>query len=386
MKIVILGGGLMGPAAAYHAMSNPKVAQVIICDVDQEQLAGSVSRLGHLPGAEKLGVVRLDLNNREAAIPLIAGFDAVVAALPHSVSRLAIEIALQAGTPVVDLAKPNDTDLPPLKELAQSTGGTAILACGLEPGLTEMMARHLTEQLDRVDELHIKCGGIPKTPAPPLGYKIVFGGRQLPLHESDAGIVENGRLTMVPRYSGVEPVTFFGVGECEAYHEGFMPWLLDVPGLQNLQAGTQKTVRRPGYAAKIAVLKEMGLLSNQPVQVDGMAIAPKKLLNALLYPRVKLEAGEHDIVLFRVDVLGQKKGHPCRLRADIVDEYDDALGFTAMARTTAFTGAIAAQMIAGGMVQARGLLNPEQLITGQLFDYLLVELARQKITFHIPRE
>jgi lysine 6-dehydrogenase len=386
MKILILGGGLMGPAAAFHAMSNPKVSQVIICDVDQEQLASCVSKLNTIPEAGKLGIVRLDLNNREAAVNLIASFDAVVAALPQSVSRLAVETALQAGTPLVDLAKPDNNDLPALKKMTQSTGGLAILACGLEPGLTEIMARHLAEQLDRVDELHIKCGGIPKTPAPPLGYKIVFGGQQLPLHESDAYIVKNSTLKLVPRYSGVEPVTFSGVGNCEAYHEGFMPWLLDVPSLKNLRVGTQKTVRWPGYAKKISVLKEMGLLSKKPIQVDGADIVPKKLLDTLLYPHVKLEAGEHDIAVFRVEVSGQKEGRPCRLQADMVDWYDDALGFTAMARTTAFTGAVAAQMIAGGDIQARGLLHPEQIITGPLFDQMMAELARQNITFHITRE
>ena len=103
-----------------------------------------------------------------------------------------------------------------------------------------------------------------RNPPPPLGYKIVFGGQQLPLRETDAHLVENGQLRAVARYSGTEAITFSGVGECEAWHEGFMPWLLDLPVFKNLKAGTQKTVRWPGYAAKVTTLKEMGLLSEQP--------------------------------------------------------------------------------------------------------------------------
>jgi lysine 6-dehydrogenase len=268
----------------------------------------------------------------------------------------------------------------------EAAGTLVILGCGVEPGLTEIMACYLVEKLDRVDELHIKCGGIPEKPAPPLGYKIVFGGRQLPLRESDARVVENGELKPVPRYSGVETVIFPGVGECEAWHEGFMPWLLDLQALKGLKLGTQMTVRWPGYAAKVTVLKEMGLLSYEPVEVDGVQVAPKKLLDALLYPRVKLEEGERDITLFRVEAVGEKNGRPRRYKIEMVDRYDEALGFTSMARTTAFTGAIVARMIACGNVEAKGTLTPEQVITGPLFDRLVDELAAVNVRFDVATE
>jgi lysine 6-dehydrogenase len=248
------------------------------------------------------------------------------------------------------------------------------------------MARHLTEKLDRVDELHIKCGGVPEKPAPPLGYKIVFGGRQMPLREGDARIVENGQLKPLPRYSGAETVIFPGVGECEVWHEGFMPWLLDLDALKGLKLGTQMTVRWPGYAAKVRVLKEMGLLSHEPVEVDGVQVAPKKLLDALLYPHVKLEEGERDITLLRVEAIGEKDGRPRRYKIEMVDRYDEARGFTSMARTTAFTGAIVARMVARGEVKGKGMLTPEKVITGPLFDRLVDDLAAVNVRFDMTTE
>ena len=112
-----------------------------------------------------------------------------------------------------------------------------------QPGLTEIVARHLAEKLDRVDEMHIKCGGIPAVPSGPLNYKIVFGGRKLPLRDADARTVQNGELVPLPRYSGVETYNIEGVGEVEAWHEGFMPWLLELDALKGIKLGTQKTVR-----------------------------------------------------------------------------------------------------------------------------------------------
>lgn len=387
MKILILGSGLMGPAAAFKAMSAPDVSQVILCDIDQDQLKAAIRKLAGKPGAQKLGIVRLNLTNTAEAADLVAKFDAVVAALPWPVSVLAIRAALKANTPLVDLALPDAGDIPELRQATEAAGGLIILGCGLEPGLTEIMTRHLAEKLDQVQEVHIKCGGIPAEPAPPLGYKLVFGGTQLPLREADAWQVEHGQFKPVARYSGVEPVAFPGVGNCEAWHEGFMPWLLELPALKNLQTGTQKTIRWPGYAAKVTVLKELGLLSNTPIQVGGVKISPKQFLDALLYPKVKLTEGERDFTLFRVTVIGQKAGEARRLQADMVDQYDDSHGFTSMARTTAFTGAIVACMAARSELPSkRGLFHPEQLITGPPLERLLSELASNNIEFKVTEK
>jgi lysine 6-dehydrogenase len=386
VKILVLGSGLMGPAAAFNAMSDPQVSQVTLCDMNQQQLDAARSKLVGMEGGGKLATVLLDFNDQAATSRVMADFDVVVAALPSVAVPLGIRAAVAARRPLVDLSWPPETEVADLKRRVEAAGTLVVLGCGVEPGLTEIMARYLAEKLDRVDELHIKCGGIPEKPAPPLGYKIVFGGRQLPLRESGARIAEKGQIKPVPRYSGVETVVFPGVGECEAWHEGFMPWLLDLEALKGLKLGTQKTVRWPGYAAKVTVLRELGLLSQNPVEVDGVQVAPKKLLDAVLYPHVKLEEGERDITLFRVEVMGEKEGRPRRYKIEMVDRYDEMLGFTSMARTTAFTGAIVARMIARGNLEAKGMLMPEQVIVGPLFDRLVDELAAVNVRFDITTE
>lgn len=373
----------MGPAAAFNAMTDRAVTQVILADMSQTQLEAGIKQLAGKLGSQKLGVVRLDLSNQETTVQLMANFDAIIAALPRTASALAVQAALQAGKPLVDLTIPAEAYLPELHHLAETSPSLVILGCGLEPGLTELLARRLAEKLDRIDELHIKCGGIPVEPAPPLGYKIVFGGTRLPLREEDAWVVENGQLTKTGRYSGIETVTFPGIGECEAFTESFMPWLLDLPGLQNLRVGTQKTVRWPGYATKATILKEFGLLSDTPIAVDGVQVSPRRLVDTLLYPYVKMNEGEQDLTVFRVEAIGELEGNPCRLQADMVDRYDTELNFTSMARTTAFTGSIVARMIARGELTGHGLHHPEQIITGPHLERLLTELAALGIHFEI---
>ncbi len=386
MKILVLGSGLMGPASAYNAMTDPDVTKVTLCDMNQQQLDAAYDKLKGMEGGEKLTTIALDLSDQAATTELMAGHDAVVAALPKVAIPLGVRAAVAANTPLVDLSWPPPEQIEEVKQHVEDEGGFVIPGCGVEPGLTEIMARHLAEKLDRIDELHIMCGGIPAEPAPPLGYKIVFGGRNLPLREGEATICRDGALDTVPRYSGAQPVHFAGVGECEAWHEGFMPWLMELDVLKNLKLGTQKTVRWPGYAAKATILRDLGIFSPEPIDVDGAQVAPKALLDALLYPHVRLEEGEIDITCFRVEAIGEKDGRACQYKIEMVDWYDQELGFTSMARTTAFTGAIVARMIARGDIKAQGFLTPEKIISGPLFDTLVDELAAVNIRFEMTTE
>ena len=386
MKILVLGSGLIGPASAYNAMSDPDVTHVTLCDISQQQLDAAQAKLSSLKGGEKLSTLQIDARDQTATAKLMAGHDAVVGALDRPAIGLGIRAAVEARVPLVDLLWPFEEEALELKQLVGNAGTLAIVGCGVEPGLTEVMARYLAEKLDRIDELHIKCGGIPEEPAPPLGYKIVFGGKRMPLWEGESHIVENGALKAVARYSGAHAVHFPGVGEVEAWNEEFFPWLMDLEVLQGLKKGTQMTVRWPGYAEKASVLWELDLVSTKPIDVDGAQVAPKDLLDTLLYPHVKMEEGDRDITCFRVEAIGERKGRPCRYKIETVDRYDEELGFTSMARTTGFAGAIVARMAARGELKAEGMLNPDQVITGPLFDRLVEDLAAMEICFDLTTE
>ncbi len=386
MRILILGSGLMGPAAAFQALSDPAVAGVTLCDLHQAQLAEAVRRLPQLGENDRFATAELDITDQAAALGLMVDHDVAISALPQPASAAAIRAALRARRPLVDLTRPPQDEVAGLAREVKMAGGLAIIGCGVDPGLTEIIGRYLAEQLDRIDTLHSKCGGIPEKPEPPLGYKIVFGGRELPLHETEALVLEKGKLCRVPRYSGMEAVHFEGIGEVEAFHESFMPWLLELPVFKSLREGSQKTLRWPGYAQKIGVLRDLGLLGREPVELNGARVVPRDFLNALLAPRVRMTRTERDLTLFRVEATGEKNGRPRRYRVVMADRYDKKLKMTSMARVTAFTAAIVARMAARGDIRAAGLLPPEQVVAGALFDRLLAELAKHGIRFELTTE
>lgn len=390
MRILVIGSGLMGPAAAYNAMLDDAVERVTVCDLSDEQLEACREMLRDRPGADKVDYRRLDMNDGAETVAVMKDHSAGVAALPRAASMIAVPLALEAGMPYMDLTRLDIAGVPrealeALKARFADSRGYVILGCGLEPGLTEIMARHLAEQLDRTDALHILCGGIPERPAPPLGYKIVFGGKRLPLRASTARAVVDGRLVDVPRYSDPEPAVFEGVGDCEAWHEGFFPWLLELDALKDLRTGTQKTVRWPGYSAKVTALLELGLLSEEPLEVDGVSVVPKHVVDAVLYPAVKMAPEDRDITAFRVTAIGEKEGRPATRTAEMIDRYDERTGFTSMARTTAFTASIAARMAARGHLPHPGdpFVTPEQAVFGDGYHMLIDELERMDVRFRM---
>jgi len=386
MKILVLGSGLMGPAAAFNAMGDTNVTKVTLCDLDVAQLDAAKRKLSGLDGGDKVNTVQLDLSDEQTATELMTNYDAIVAALPSAAIPMGLRAAISAGTPWVDLSWPPGDQLDALKQAAEEAGVLVIPGCGVEPGLTEIMARYLAEKLDSVDEVHIKCGGIPAVPTGPLNYKIVFGGRKMPIRDEMSRIAQDGELSPVPRYSEVETFAVDGVGEVEAWHEGFMPWLLELDALKGIKLGTQKTVRWPGYANKIATLMDLGLLSQEAVTVGDIAVAPKAVVDAVLYPHVKLEEDERDITIFSVEVSGMKKGRPRCYRVDMVDHYDETLDFTSMARVTAFTGAIAARMVAEGKIEGSGFVTPEKVIKGKLRKRMVKELDKAGVEFTLTEE
>ena len=70
----------------------------------------------------------------------------------------------------------------------------------------------------------------------------------------------------------------------------------------------------------------------------------------------------------------------------MVDHYDETLDFTSMARVTAFTGAIAARMVARGQIDGAGFITPEKVIIGKLRKRMVKELDKAGVKFTLTEE
>ncbi|MGB6865746.1 MAG: saccharopine dehydrogenase C-terminal domain-containing protein, partial [Candidatus Aminicenantaceae bacterium] len=83
---------------------------------------------------------------------------------------------------------------------------------------------------------------------------------------------------------------------------------------------------------------------------------------------------ERDVTFLRVVVSGRKSGEPATHVFEMVDYFDEENNYTSMAKTTAFPASIAAQMILNGEITQRGVVFPEEIFLGELYEPFIAAL------------
>lgn len=141
----------------------------------------------------------------------------------------------------------------------------------------------------------------------------------------------------------------------------------------------EKTIRHREHVKGVETLKACGLLSWEPVEVEGQKVVPRRLLEVLLDERMKL-GGEKDATLLRIKVSGKKEGKGVSHVFEMVDYFDTERQYTSMGKTTSFPASIGAQMIMSGEISQRGVVFPEDVFDGDLYDPFMDGLAARGVT------
>ena len=369
MKILVLGAGRMGHGAVYDLVRQPDVERVTIAD--------AVAERAHLVAANagngKAHPVHLDVTGHGDVVELMRGHDAVLSCVVYKLNEQLARAALEANTNFCDLGGNNDVvdaELA-LDGEAKARGVNIIPDCGLAPGMVAVLVAHGLTRGD-FDEVHIRVGGLPLEPKPPLDYQLVFSVEGL-INEyvERARVVRDGKIVYVDSMTEVEDLEFpEPFGRMEAFQTSGGTSTLPETYLGQLRELDYKTIRYPGHCAKFKTMIDLGLCSSEPLKIDGARLPPRQMFADLLVRN--LPADEPDAVLVRIDFAGRGK----HLRYQIIDRYDEASGLSAMMRTTAFPAAIVALMMARGHVTAKGALPQERCIPPDRF---VSELAARAI-------
>jgi len=374
LKIGVMGSGLMGASAAKYLVQRREVETVRLADIDQSRLDQAAKSLR----SKKLVTQVVEAGERSSLVEAIKGNDAVLMALPHLAAYSADLAAIEAGVNAVDLVFTDEQMK--LHPKFSKAGLTLIPGCGLAPGIAQILAGEGFRQMDSVDYVRILVGGLPQAPRPPLNYKIVFSLESvLQMYSStNVRIIRDGKLKTTTAMTEIEKVSFpkpFEDMEC-FLTDGAATLIHTMRGrVRNLE---EKTIRYPGHAEQIKTLIGTGLTSTKPVRVGKGQVVPRTLLSDVLGPKLLLGKGK-DVTLLRVTVTGRKGDANVKQAYETIDYYDDREKVTSMARTTAFTGAIAAIMLADGKVKETGLLPPETCFAGPRFMTLFQRLAEKNV-------
>jgi lysine 6-dehydrogenase len=378
MKVAVIGVGLMGPAFAMDCLEDDDVEEVLLVDIDPNRLEHVSEELGK---PSRLKTVIQDVTDRKGLADVLGGYDVAGVALLRPLNVHAIWGAIDAGVSVVELSEPDDDEIDEINQEAEKAGIAIIPGCGVEPGLTDVLAADGMDMLDRVEAVDIWCGGIPEEPKPPLDYKIVFGGPYLPLWPGKVKVIMDGEVRHVDRYTLGDPVSFEGIDRpLECFYDGFPETLHLVEKFKGVKRCTEVTVRYEGYCEKVNFLDGCGLLSREPVEFKEGEIVPFEAFSRIIHPKVQLEPGERDITVLRVRVQGVKDGEETVYRYEMVDRYDDEKGVTSMAKTTSYTAAIVARMLGRGEITEKGYVPPVNILRGGKLVELLAQLEDRGVT------
>lgn len=375
MKVAVLGAGLMGKEAARDLISSPGVAKVIIADVDLVKAERVAANLN----SQILSAATVNAKDEEALADFMKDFDVVINALFYTFNETVAKTAIKVGVNCCDLGGHigHATDkVLAMKKEAIEKNVTLIPDLGVAPGMINILSGYGVSQLDRADSIKIYVGGIPVQPEPPLEYNHVFSMEGVFDHYTDDSLViRNGKAHTVTSLSEIETVYFDQFGALEAFHTagGTSTLSLSYPNLKTLE---YKTIRYRGHAEKFKLLVDLQLTKRDyEVEVNGLMVKPREVLLKVLDPIVEL-GEKDDVVLLRVSVSGEKDGRPCTFHYEMTTFNDKEHRVTGMARSTAYTISVVAQMIGSGFIDKHGVYPPEQIVPGAEY---IKEMAKRGV-------
>jgi saccharopine dehydrogenase-like NADP-dependent oxidoreductase len=309
----------------------------------------------------------------------MSAYDFVVDAVPGFMGFRTLQAVIEAGRNVVDIAFFAEDPFE-LDALAKRKGVTAIMDCGVFPGMGSALIGRAARKLDQVDSVLTYVGGLPEVRRWPWEYKAVFSPVDvIEEYTRPARYVENGVLVTRPALSDPELLDFPELGTLEAFNTDGLRTLartIDAPNMK------EKTLRYPGHIEKMAVLRESGFFSAEEIEVGGQRVRPLDVTARLLFPMWKLAEGEGDITVMQIRIEGVSNGRRLRFIYDLCDRYDPETGVTSMARTTGYTATLALRLVAEGLYAHAGISPPEYLGRQPgCVDYLLKGLAARGIHY-----
>jgi len=221
-------------------------------------------------------------------------------------------------------------------------------------------------------------GGIPEKPVPPIGYTITWSAEGLiDEYVRDVSIIEGGEKISVPALSGLEEIEFPGVGVLESFYTDGLRTLAD--SIEGVDSMWEKTLRYPGHVEKVRLLRELGFFADEPVKTRVGEVTPKDV-TARIFERTLWMPEVGDLLAMRIEVSGESGEEEKKYEYRLVDYFNHETGVSAMARTTGYTAAIVAGMLAKGKVTEKGVLVTENLAKDPRFtEGLLSELRKRGV-------
>ena len=371
MKAIVLGCGLVGGLIARDLVKD-KDFQVTAADIDEK-------KLDELTNEPDIRGIKVDLSSSEDIRKIVADQDIVIGAVPGFLGFNMLRSVIEAGKNVVDISFMAEDTLS-LDKLAKKKGITAVVDMGVAPGMSHMIVGYVDSLLDDTESATILVGGLPVIREWPYEYKIAWSPKDvIEEYIRPARLIEGGKIVEKPALSDLELIDLPKIGTLEAFNTDGLRSLLYTIKIPSMK---EKTLRYPGHAEKIWMLRETGFFSDATIEVRGVKIKPIDFTSKLLFPKWELKEGEEELTVMRVIVQGKKDKKILHYTYDLIDFYDKEEKATSMSRATGFPCAIMARLIAQGEFQYPGVCPPEYIgREHKIYQKVMKELEKRNIFY-----
>jgi saccharopine dehydrogenase-like NADP-dependent oxidoreductase len=370
-NIIVLGAGMVGSTMAIDMAKNHSVT---LTDLNKSALDKAVNK------CEKLTPIVLDVTDKSALQKIINPFDLVICAVPGFLGFETLKSIIEAGKNVIDISFFPENSLD-LFELAKQKKVTAIVDCGVAPGMGNIILGYYNEKLN-ITDFECLVGGLPKIKKWPFNYKAPFSPVDvIEEYTRPARYVENGNVVVKEALSDVEFVDFHGVGTLESFNsDGLRSIIYTMAHIPNMK---EKTLRYPGHIEYINVLKKSGFFNEEHIVVNGISISPLEFSSKILFNEWKLGDTEEEITVMRITLKGTNKiGEHKTIVYNLHDEFCAKTNTSSMARTTGYTATAAANLFLNGLFTEKGVFPPELVGKHEkCFNYFLNYLKDRNVIY-----
>lgn len=370
-NVIVLGAGMVGSAMAIDMAKNHKVTltdlnQVVLDKVKQK--------------CNDLTVQQLDVTNVNELKNTIKLHELVICAVPGFLGFETLRNIIEAEMNVIDISFFPENSLE-LDVLAKEKNITAIVDCGVAPGMDNIILGRYNETM-KLTDFECLVGGLPKIKKWPFCYKAPFSPIDvIEEYTRPARYVEHSELVVCEPLTDCDYVEFDKVGTLESFNsDGLRSIIFTMPHIPNMK---EKTLRYPGHVEYVRVLKESGFFSEEKIDVNGSQVSPLDFTSKILFNEWKLGETEEELTVMRVTVKGENaNGEVEEVVYTLYDEYCNDTQTSSMARTTGYTATAAANLFLEGLFAEKGVFPPELVGKHKLcFNYFIDYLKDRNIHY-----
>ncbi len=279
----------------------------------------------------------------------LTGFDAVVSCLPYNLNLPIARVAYALGMHYFDLTEDVPTTTA-IREMAHTARGLMAPQCGLAPGLIGIVGADLANRFDRLRDIELRVGALPRYPNGLLGYSFTWSPAGV-INEylNDCEVIANGERKEVPSLDGIEQINIEGQ-EFEAFSTSGGLGTMCETYAGRVDTLNYKTIRYPGHCRLMRfLLYELILKNRRELAEEILTEAKPPVRDDVVYVYAVVEGWKNN-ALAREEFY--RAYHPRLI---------DGQYWRAISWTTAGSIAAVIELVADGKLPQQGFLKQEDI-------------------------